>query len=1371
MSNLNKIIFAFIFSLSFGMLPLLAENLTINQTFTEDSQFNPFTTNNPLYGISFTGNVTLNGDQSLLRVILVTNTDEELLIYEVFPSVFESEQISEYCYETCFLDALVPASIKVIVIDASVTISTLQINRDPVLNPGQLQLAVKEALELERVERINQYITDNDLAWYAGINQNLELSYNQKKELFEDGIVPNLQGMEYYVGGYFSFGTTLTPPPESQIVGNFDWRSRHGANRPDSPYFDGDDENWSSWIPPRFQQQGPADCYAFAPTYTIQALTNLYFNQHLDINLAEQDPISCIEQVSPGQDGGTGRASRYITEYGIVNEDCFPYAGIPVPDCSEKCENPDELIQPDDYDWYLGTSSDDYKIKRDIIENGTLVARTFTTMGHAMMLVGYGSVKAGDEIFFVNPIDEQIIVPPGSPYIGQTYWIFEQSWGIWNNGTTFIYIIIPPEQLRIHIMKQPLTSLNYDVNDIPCLDEDGDGFYYWGIGEKPPTCPECPAEPDCDDSNPWLGPFDEEFNCQLLCENFVYQPAPYEINGTITLQDINYFDGDVIVTSGSELIVEGEMGFVEGAKLVIERNAILRINGGLLTSTCDNYWLGVELHGTSDGYQNPLDQGVVYITEGGTIENAIVGIRTCKTAGGFVVDGYSGGIILASNAEFINNLTAIHFYPYPLNKVSNFLYCLFETDENLLEGNIPDYFVKMNNVRGVNFTACEFSNASGIDYLHSGIYAYNSLFLLAGKCIYGNDPCITWDYGNFRYLYYGVYALYAETTNYPDIRHQMFSWNKRGVYISGADGARVASCQFMLPPAGVFSNNEYGMYLDHSRFYHIESNNFSGAGLTVGELGLYINNSGADWNQVYNNYFTNLYYGTVAYGVNRNEDGSVGLCIKCNDYEANKNDIVVNGIPRSGHGIAYNQGFMHANDTAPAGNTFTQGFQELEYNYINSTGMGWINYVYHGNVQMPVKVNPDPYFSSQTMSKESNDWTYYWNKEVVCPSKLTGGGGGGHELIAMAESDTEIAAIETQLATLVDDGDTPTKTHDVMTGTSLQTGDLYDDLMAGSPFLSDTVLKSAIYKEDVFPSAMIRDVLVANPQSAKSHDIIESLDNRWDQMPGWMIDQIMEGVDITGAKEAIERNLAGWKHKRGEHFTNLYRHYLYDGVNQQATTDSLELLLSGDNSLNSKYGLAMLYAGKGDYASMNAVIGSIPGNFSLTSVEQAIHQDYATLCGILQQLDGNLPDDGSAVASALMVLAEEEEYFPGACARNILLAAGLIQYQEPVILPDLTKSSKVKGGSFGKGSERPDMLKVFPNPAKDFLVVDYNTDGEKGEVLLTVTDMKGYTVHSEAFALGRDQVVVGTTGWEQGTYVVSLTVNGKPVANSKVTVQ
>jgi hypothetical protein len=806
---------------------------------------------------------------------------------------------------------------------------------------------------------------------------------------------------------------------------------------------------------------------------------------------------------------------------------------------------------------------------------------------------------------------------------------------------------------------------------------------------------------------------------EIDCENFKFVDDPLYISGVVTINEETAYNTDVIVTSGSELIVLGAIYFGEGTKLIVERNAKLTIDGGLLSGAC-GFWLGVELHGTTTQPQSTLYQGFVEIINHGRIEEAINGIRTCKTIGGKVVQGYTGGIIQATDAEFFNNLTAIHFYPYPSNKVSTFVTCLFEIDAGLPEGGIPNYFVKMENVRDVKFTGCGFNNASGIDYLHNGIYAYNSSFRLEGKCTDDSNPCPEWENGWFQNLNYGVYALYAATTTYPDIRHQKFTSNKRGVYISGAVGARVTSNQFILPGIESEVDHDYGLYLSYSRYYHVEDNSFTGSKQQPGNIGLYIRHSGTEWNQVYRNHFAHLRTGTIAYGLNRNENGTVGLCIKCNEYEYNVNDIIVHGIPGMGHGIASDQGFMHGNDLAPAGNSFTRYFSGSQYNFMNSIGMGMINYVYHSEVQTRELLNPEIYLRNVTMSKIPNVIANYFDRKTNCPPKL---------------DSTEMSSWRAW----------------------------------STMYASETVLKPAIYKEDVFPASMVRDVLVANPQSAKSDDIVESLDNRWDQMPQWMMDQIMEGIDTTGAKEAIERNLAGWKHKRGEHFTNLYRHYLYDGVNSQAATDSLELLLSGDNSLNSKYALVMLYAGKSDYASMNAMIGSVTGTFALSSVEHSIHQDYATLCGILQQLDGNLPDEGSAHASALMLLAEEEEYFPGACARNLLIAAGLLQYQVPIILPDLTKSSKVKGGSYGK--ERPDMLKVFPNPARDFLVVDYNTDGKQGAILLAVTDMKGYTVHSEAFASGRDQVVVSTTGWKKGVYAVSLTVNGKPVANSKVTVQ
>lgn len=41
---------------------------------------------------------------------------------------------------------------------------------------------------------------------------------------------------------------------------------------------------------------------------------------------------------------------------------------------------------------------------------------------------------------------------------------------------------------------------------VTCSDNDNDGYYYWGLGAKPSTCPKySPAEEDANDSNPFLG--------------------------------------------------------------------------------------------------------------------------------------------------------------------------------------------------------------------------------------------------------------------------------------------------------------------------------------------------------------------------------------------------------------------------------------------------------------------------------------------------------------------------------------------------------------------------------------------------------------------------------------------------------------------------------------------------------------------------------------------------------------------------------------------------------------------------------------------------------------------------------------------------
>jgi photosystem II stability/assembly factor-like uncharacterized protein len=859
----------------------------------------------------------------------------------------------------------------------------------------------------------------------------------------------------------------------------------------------------------------------------------------------------------------------------------------------------------------------------------------------------------------------------------------------------------------------------------------------------------------------------------------VYHNTPQHIDQSITWSSVKHIYSDIVIEPSCTLTITNKVFLPEDAKIIVKPGAKLKLNGGILTNACEGLWRGIEVWGHINQPQHPSCQGWVEIINNGTIENALFGIRTIHAEDDEISEveildaTSSGGIVFANNARFVNNKTAVRFYSYPQSSISNFYECEFETNANVLGGVTPDYFMWIDHISGVDITDCWFNNNTGTDYFHSGIYARDATFYIEGKCLAG-DPCNTWENGWFRKLNYGVYVVNTNTIYYPDIRHTDFSLNKRGIYISTTDGARVTSCKFYLPVVGTTISDYYGLYLNNSFAYHIEDNDFIGPNPNLGGFGVYINNSGQHWNQIYNNRFSWLNYGTYAYGLNRVTQGlqiNVGLCIECNDYDYNKNDIYVNGLMGTNHGIAKYQGqSTGSNDTLPAGNTFTQNYSGLVYNYRNNKSMAFIEYAYHGINNTNEKLIPEPYYSPMYMIRIANQSTQY-NKSIACPSKLNVEGG-GHDFEGMEEAVAQIEQKETQLEALVDGGNTFVMNMEVISSTPPEAVEIYQDLMNESPFLSDTIMKSAINKENVLPNAMVRDVLVANPQSAKNAEVMEAVDERFEPMPEWMKEQVMLGVNIIGAKETIESEIAKWQNKHAEHFNNLYQHFRKDTLNQQASADSLEKLLSLDNRLESKYRLAFFYLNKGDVVSAGSILFTISSSFNFAPVQQTVHQEYLSLFSVLTQLNGNLPAEGSPEESALELLATDEENYPGACARNLLYAAGLIEYEEPIILPeDELKSSEAVDHELSNHTGKPETLKVFPNPAGDYVIVEYDTEGYSGNISISVIDITGRKVFINNYSIKCDQIVVKTREWASGIYQINVLINGKVIKSEKVTVK
>jgi hypothetical protein len=834
---------------------------------------------------------------------------------------------------------------------------------------------------------------------------------------------------------------------------------------------------------------------------------------------------------------------------------------------------------------------------------------------------------------------------------------------------------------------------------------------------------------------------------------------------------------EITIKDGAVLTVMADVFLDEDAKIVVERKGKLVVDGGRITCSC-GMWKGIEVWGDPAQQSSNSYQGWVVIQNEGTIENAIVGIRTVKVeengGEGFVNLNFAGGIVQTVNANFINNKEAIHFFKYPAigytyQNTSFINTTLFETNENYIGSSNPQYFVNLSDINKVSFKSCEFIYNNEQSNFQSGIYSINSQFYIEGN-LQGSS------YQNtlFDNLNYGVYAIATNPNRFADIRHTTFNLNFRGLYISGMTLARVTSNKFNtnapFSPLG-----GYGMYLNVSTGYWVEDNDFYHEGLNSTGVGIIVHNSGVKSNEIYNNRFSNLSLGISAQEQNCELPGGPprGLQILCNDFDVCAADVLVPRPRNSTWGIAANQGSDSQNPADMAGNLFYIPSQtpDGDFDDINNQGRHVTYYFPLNNNDYDVRpvdlTDHDPYNTVKLEERtvEPDDWT----PENGCPPGIEGGGGGGigsGELkMKIAEAQQKIDSTENLLTILVDGGDTDELQTEVDNSIPPEAMAIYTELIDNSPYLSDTVVSTAIEKEDVLPGAMIRDVMVANPNTAKNDVLMNKLDERWTPLPEYMKEQILQGKNIVSVKERTESKLAKYILDKSRAMNAMARNYRNDTVEG---VDSLAMLYASDNSLESKYRLAFLSMEQGAWSMGMTTLYSIPSQFELSVEQQAEYENFVEFYNLLASMNGLVPD--SIKVEELTGIMEQEIGEASMFALNMLIDLGEVEYYEPIEMPDYMKSTTVDG-SFTSiiNTAAPQSLKVMPNPAKDYIIVEYELE-LAGKGLVEICDVSGKPIHSVQVTNIKDQLTIDTRYWNKGIYIALLKINGKKKETVKFTV-
>lgn len=506
---------------------MLTDSLEISSTFTKHTVISPFAANTHLYGLTADMEMNPYSYNAFARVLLVDKEGHKYLLAEYYPELTESLKIGEtlsledYSEETKRLDGITPSTIEVYVRDASLRLETLHYAQQEAMNSFQAYgNARAEALRnaaQRKADLINAYNKAHDKLWRADVTPLSLLPYEDRMRVLGCEDDSQTGGIEYYAGGLFELGSSddknayIQPLPEDTLfVDDFDWRNRHGKN----------------WMTPYKDQKPSSFCVPFSTCGAIEALLNLQYNQLLNYDLSEQEIGSCTICEDVFHKGMyVNMALQYVQDHGVCLEDDYPFYKYGSQPCKSGEITPTENVKIESYQEITAPSFGKklMETKKSLVKNGpypvALQLGFKDTTRHAMCLVGYQKLKAGKYYkWLADWKAEEAELEEGDRRIGQTCWIFKNSWGDglkWpEKGYIYMIIVDSISPIEAYPIKRPQLTINPHNTTTKFCDNDHDGYINWGFSRYPPYLLRYyyPSQEDGDDNDDGVGMMDEYGN-------------------------------------------------------------------------------------------------------------------------------------------------------------------------------------------------------------------------------------------------------------------------------------------------------------------------------------------------------------------------------------------------------------------------------------------------------------------------------------------------------------------------------------------------------------------------------------------------------------------------------------------------------------------------------------------------------------------------------------------------------------------------------------------------------------------------------------------------------------------------------------------
>ena len=1353
-----------------------AKTFVLNKTITKDTIIEMPKNIPTVYGIQVYGNVNLISDSSLVRIIFVENENQPVLLNEFYYPLFINGVHEIYLSEEndYFANGVKYGSFEIYIKDAELNVDSVvfyESKRERLIFDN---LSYDEKIN-NKILQLNINLEAEGFIWRSDTTLLKEKFYLRNYDYYG----ANSYAFELYKKGIYS--PTIPEPikgnTSSTLVDNWDWRNRHGANNPASLYYDGDKDSvevyiddslryvtevgngWLTKINPQmgnsgeFSEQCHKGCFLFSPTNAVECNYNLYYNDHYDLSLSEQYIMDC----SPNNTHNCYKAGSVYgvidtyKKFGVINDSCYPYIND-TSDCNYTC-TPTNRVYINNSSYFAFNSTTDDILKNKIILNGSLPA---IIGGHTMCLCGFGKINSAMSL---DPKDSYatLNIPENSPYMGHTYWIFKNSRTIFDGHGGYVYALRSYEHDTIYnltwhgfyVLGRPIDSLNVDL--VPrCRDEDGDGYFYWGIGPKPSSCPDtAPDEPDCDDSNPLLGTFDEYYNCKMICNPDFYSTYPIEItNDTIWSSDLYIFQ-DIIIKNGGMLRITGNLFFMPQSKIIVENGGLLMIDGGTLTTNCDGeLWQGISVVGDCNNFgqiPNTLP-GQVIIKNNSVIEFAIKGVA-----------GYNNAIVYITNSQFRNCKISVNLEHYNRSFVPPIIptgrvyihNTKFITNDKFKD--IPQNHIFLYNVDYVGLRGNNFINSVPIDVLNAsqrgnGIFAYNSGFACTENRLFYYPYIIPGaEMSVFDGLAYGIRAEGSSAKTVYVENCKFNNYYEFGVYMKSGYANTIINSVFNKNASTPYSA---GLYMENCTGFKLENNTFNG-----GSHGLVVKNSGYSNNTIYRNNFDNLTLSLHAQGVNSNFDGSQGLFIQCNDYNQNSthNWVCEGNIKRL-------QGYLDADNQSnsiSAANIFNADYLEQPRAfYIEDNNINNLDYQYFYNCLNDATDITD-YVSDNVETIETG---LVFTDSASCPSKLPC-------IIARVDF-TQVFAISANLVSLkntldslVDGGDTELVLQKIQSLNSRNFTTICSELIDLSPYLSDEAL--CLFMQTPVPNHDLSKALVLLANSPLPKNARNELDNM--VLLAQYKQQVINAQVGTNAVDiklneisqiAFEKDMA----------LNSYLRYGLNNDSLPEFKDTVINYLINDHDYHSKcLVIPLLISAKkhGEVSLQISELRSLALNEEQELQEEL--EDFASLQEILLAAETDFTKENiiSLVArnfTFIENLAYSPDRLGSGQAQTLLQIAEYDEFSPELILPVFNKNFKfpLKNELPKKIYKTDDLIEVFPNPASNEIWVEYILSQNSKIDRIAIFDLKGNLVISKSIRSGLGIERVDVSSLNEACYILKI---------------